>query len=54
MAGMPSLVPRWLITLLIVIVVIIILALLIGALGGFDLRVVIGHFHWDVGVRKGA
>ena len=47
-------IPGWLITLAIVIIVIIILALVIGALGGFDWRVVIGHFHWDIGVRKGA
>jgi len=45
-------VPHWLITLLIVVVVIILLAIVIGALGGFDWTVVIGHFHWDIGVRK--
>lgn len=46
--------PEWLIRILIAVVVIIVLALIIGALGGFDWHVVIGHFHWDVGVRKGA
>jgi hypothetical protein len=51
---MLSLIPRWLITLLIIIVVIIVLALIVGALGGFDWRIVIGHFHWNLGVTKGA
>lgn len=51
---MPGFVPRWPITLLVVVIVIIVLALLVGALGGFVWHLQIGHFHWDVGVRKGA
>ncbi len=47
-----SYVPRWLVTLLIIIVVIILLAIVIGALGGFDWTVQVGHFHWDIGVKK--
>lgn len=39
-------VPRWLVVLAIVIVVIIVLALIVGALGGFNLQ--IGHFHMGV------
>lgn len=46
-------IPRWLVTLLIVIVVIIVAAIIVAALGGFDWHIVIGHFHWDVGVTKG-
>ena len=45
-------VPHWLITLLIVVVAIILLAIVIGALGGFDWTVQVGHFHWDIGVRR--
>lgn len=45
-------VPHWLITLLIVIVVIILLAIVVSALGGFDWTVQVGHFHWDIGVRR--
>jgi len=52
--AMLNIIPRWLITLLIIIVVIILLAIIVGALGGFDWHVIIGHFHWDVGVSKGA
>jgi len=44
--------PHWLITLCIVIIVIIILAIIIAALGGFDWHLMIGHFHWDIGVTK--
>jgi hypothetical protein len=44
--------PGWLITLVISIIVILILALVVGALGGFDWHIVIGHFHWDIGVTK--
>jgi len=47
-------VPRWLIILVIILVVIIVAAIIISALGGFDWHVDIGHFHWDVGVTKGA
>jgi len=50
---MLNFIPRWLITLLIIIIVIILLAIIIGALGGFDWHVGIGHFHWDIGVTKG-
>jgi hypothetical protein len=49
---MLNFVPRWLVTLLIVVVVIILLAIVVGALGGFNWSVVIGHFHWDIGVTK--
>jgi cytochrome b561 len=45
-------VPHWLVTLLIVIVVIILLAIVVSALGGFDWTVQVGHFHWDIGVRR--
>ena len=50
----PSWIPGWLLTLCVVIVVIIILAIIVSALGGFDWHLAIGHFHWDVGVTKGA
>ncbi len=43
---------QWLITLFIVILVIIILAIIVAALGGFDWNIIIGHFHWNTGVRK--
>jgi len=45
-------VPHWLITLFIVIVVVILLAIIVAALGGFDWNIIIGHFHWNTGVRK--
>ena len=45
-------IPHWLITLLIVVVVVILLAIVVSALGGFDWTVQVGHFHWDIGVRK--
>jgi hypothetical protein len=47
-----SYVPAWLVRLLVVVVVIILLAIVVGALGGFDWTVQVGHFHWDIGVRK--
>lgn len=45
-------IPDWLIVLCVIIIVIIILALVIAALGGFDWNLQIGHFHWNIGVRK--
>jgi hypothetical protein len=47
-------IPGWLVTLLIVIIVIIIFAVIVSALGGFNWVLQIGHFHWDIGVTKGA
>ncbi len=49
---MLSLVPSWLIRLLVAIVVIILAAIVVSALGGFDWHLVTGHFHWDLGVTK--
>lgn len=46
-------IPRWLVVVLIVVIAVFILALIIGALGGFDWTVNIGHFHWNIGVTKG-
>jgi hypothetical protein len=46
--------PHWLLTVLIVVIVVIILAIVIGALGGFEWVLRIGHFHLDIGVSKGA
>jgi len=47
-------IPSWLITMLVIVIVVFVLALIIGALGGFDWHVMIGHFHWDIGVSRGA
>jgi hypothetical protein len=47
-------IPHWLVVLAIVVIVIIILALIIGALGGFQWLLQVGHFHLDVGVTKAA
>jgi hypothetical protein len=48
-----SWIPHWLVTLLVIVIVIILLAIVIGAFGGFDWVLHIGHFHWDIGVTKG-
>lgn len=45
-------VPRWLVTLLVTIVIILLLGIVVAALGGFDWSILIGHFHWNIGVRR--
>jgi len=47
-------IPGWLVALLVVVIVVIIAAIIISALGGFEWAVVVGHFHWNIGVSKGA
>jgi hypothetical protein len=49
LAGLPAVV-RFFFWLLIVIVVIVVVAWLIDKLGGFNLPLHIGKFHFDIGV----
>jgi hypothetical protein len=49
LSGLPA-IARFLIWVLIIVVVIIVLALVIHALGGFDLHLSIGHFFFQLGV----
>jgi hypothetical protein len=51
---MPHWTSHWLVRVLVVIIIVILLAIILSALGGFDWHFTAGHFHWDIGVTKGA